>query len=156
MTICNSRLGLWVWRDIICIWTTMKTRTPDLLGMSYACANMVHCPGYADDLRQYTTLNSFGQIFRWLLGRDHLVFISAMLPRPVPTTMVDFLERNILGTSSVYCVSSLCTSPPFDEDYLYCCKRLSKEFFFPQPGSLSSNPTHNQLWHSFHALKTFC
>ena len=35
----------------------MKTRTPDLLGMSYACANMVHCPGYADDLRQYTTLN---------------------------------------------------------------------------------------------------
>ena len=36
----------------------MKTRTPDLLGMSYACANMVHCPGYADDLRQYTTLNS--------------------------------------------------------------------------------------------------
>ena len=58
MKICNSRLGLWVWRDIICIWTTMKTRTPDLLGMSYACANMVHCPGYADDLRQYTTLNS--------------------------------------------------------------------------------------------------
>ena len=37
----------------------MKTRTPDLLGMSYACANMVHSPGYADDLRQYTTLNSF-------------------------------------------------------------------------------------------------
>ena len=36
----------------------MKTRTPDLLGMSYACANMVHSPGYADDLRQYTTLNS--------------------------------------------------------------------------------------------------
>ena len=45
MTICNSRLGLWVWRDIICIWTTMKTRTPDLLSMmSYACANMAHCP----------------------------------------------------------------------------------------------------------------
>ena len=37
----------------------MKTRTPDLLGMSYACANMVHSPGYADDLRQYTSLNSF-------------------------------------------------------------------------------------------------
>ena len=36
----------------------MKTRTPDLLGMSYACANMVHSPGYADDLRQYTTLNT--------------------------------------------------------------------------------------------------
>ena len=33
MTICNSRLGLWVWRDIICIWTTMKTRTPDLLSI---------------------------------------------------------------------------------------------------------------------------
>ena len=45
MTICNSRLGLWAWRDIICIWTTMKTRTPDLLSMmSYACANMAHCP----------------------------------------------------------------------------------------------------------------
>ena len=29
----------------------------ELLGMSYACANMVHSPGYADDLRQYTTLN---------------------------------------------------------------------------------------------------
>ena len=57
MKICNSRLGLWVWRDMICIWTTMKTRTPDLLGMSYACANMVHSPGYADDLRQYTSLN---------------------------------------------------------------------------------------------------
>ena len=38
----------------------MKTRTPDLLGMSYACANMVHSPGYADDLRQYTTLNNNG------------------------------------------------------------------------------------------------
>ena len=25
--------------------------------MSCAGANMVHCPGYADDLRQYTTLN---------------------------------------------------------------------------------------------------
>ena len=37
----------------------MKTRTPDLLGMSYACANMVHCPGYADDLRQYATLNRY-------------------------------------------------------------------------------------------------
>ena len=36
----------------------MKTRTPDLLGMSYACANMVHSPGYADDLRQYTSLNN--------------------------------------------------------------------------------------------------
>ena len=59
MKICNSRLGLWVWRDMICIWTTMKTRTPDLLGMSYACANMVHSPGYADDLRQYTSLNNF-------------------------------------------------------------------------------------------------
>ena len=35
----------------------LKTRTPDLLGMSYACANMVHSPGYADDLRQYTSLN---------------------------------------------------------------------------------------------------
>ena len=82
---------------------------------------------------------SFGQIFRWLLGRDHLVFISAMLPHPVQK-MVELLERNILSTSSVYCVSSFCTSPPFDEDYLYCCKRLSKEFFFPLPGSLSSNP----------------
>ena len=40
----------------------MKTRTPDLLGMSYACANMVHCPGYADDLRQYTTLNKHHQV----------------------------------------------------------------------------------------------
>ena len=26
--------------------------------MSCAGANMVHCPGYADDLRQYTTLNN--------------------------------------------------------------------------------------------------
>ena len=37
----------------------MKTRTPDLLGMSYACANMVHSPGYADDLRQYASLNNY-------------------------------------------------------------------------------------------------
>ena len=93
---------------------------------------------------------SSGQIFRWLLGRDHLVFISAMFPRPVPTTMVEFLERNILSTSSVYCVSSLCTSLPFDEDYSYCCKRLSKEFFLSSTWFSFLQPYPQQIMTFFH------
>ena len=41
--------------------------------MSCAGANMVHCPGYADDLRQYTTLNSVG------VGVDPIVGVGPAL-----------------------------------------------------------------------------
>ena len=41
-------------------WRSRGTKEPAyMLGMSYACANMVHSPGYADDLRQYASLNNY-------------------------------------------------------------------------------------------------
>ena len=94
MTICNSRLGLWAWRDIICIWTTMKTRTPDLLSMmSYACANMAHCPSsmpMTSDNTHLSTVSTKKILIFWVLPWEKILKILQVAKDkcklcPVPT-----------------------------------------------------------------------